>query len=105
MIPRVGDVFMIDLGYGGKVRPAVVISRDDSNPPWALSVLVPLTKQSRGSKYEVALPRVPWLRLQSYANVLGTASVEHHELVDKRGRFDASVVKQIKDAIRWTFDV
>ena len=105
MIPKVGEVFMIDLGYGGKVRPAVVISRDDSNPPWALSVLVPLTKQSRGSKYEVTLPRVPWLRLQSYANVLGMASVEHHELVDKRGRFDASVVKQIKDVIRWTFDL
>ena len=105
MIPKVGEVFMIDLGYGGKVRPAIVVSRDDSNPPWPLSVLVPLTKQSRGSKHEVTPPRVPWLRLQSYANVLGMASVEHHELVDKRGRFDASVVKQIKDAIQWTFDL
>ena len=92
MIPKVGDVFMIDLGLEGKVRPAVVVSREDAHAPWALSVLVPLTKQSRGTKYEVSLPRVPWLQLQSHANVLGIASVHHHELTVKRGRFEASMV-------------
>jgi len=105
MIPKVGEVFMIDLGAQGKVRPAVVISRQDAEVPWALSILVPLTKQSRGTKYEVTMPRVPWLKLQSYANVLGLASVQHHELTDKRGVFEASVVERIKDAIRWTFDL
>ena len=105
MIPKAGDVFMIDLGYQGKLRPAVVVSRDDPQPPWALSLLVPLTKQSRGSRYEIMLPRVPWLTLQSYANVLGLTSVQHHELTDKRGRFEASVVRQIRDAISWTFDL
>jgi len=105
MIPKVGEVFMIDLGYAGKVRPAVVVSRDDAQPPWALSLLVPLTKRSRGSPYEIALPKVAWLTVQSYANVLGLTSVQHHELTDKRGRFDASVVRQIKDAMRWTFDL
>jgi mRNA interferase MazF len=104
MIPKVGDVFMIDLGFKGKVRPAVVVSREDPDAPWALSVLVPLTKQNHGTRYEV-LPRVPWLNLQSHANVLGLASVEYHELKDKRGRFEASVVAKIKDAIRWTCDL
>jgi mRNA interferase MazF len=107
MFPKVGEVYMIDLGYRGKVRPAVVVSRDDSNPPWALSVMVPLTKQSRGSNYEVMLPRVPWLGLQSYANVLGINSVQQHELQPqlRRGRFEPKVVEQIKNAIRWTFNL
>jgi hypothetical protein len=32
-------------------------------------------------------------------------SVENHELKDRRGRFDPSVVNKIKEAIRWAFDL
>jgi mRNA interferase MazF len=105
MIPKVGEVYMIDLGLSGKVRPVVIMSREDADAPRALSVVVPLTKQNRGSRYEVALPRVPWLALQSFANVQGMGHVEHHELTDRRGRFEPTVVARIKDAIRWTFDL
>ena len=49
MIPKVGEVFMLDLGYQGKVRPVVIMSREDANAPRALSVFVPLTKLSHGS--------------------------------------------------------
>jgi hypothetical protein len=38
MNPKVGDVYVIDLGFEGKVRPVVVISREDSDAPRALSV-------------------------------------------------------------------
>ncbi len=105
MIPKVGDVFMLDLDYRGKVRPIVIVSREDPNAPRALSVFVPLTKQSRGSRYEVTMPRVPWLKLQSYANVQAIGAAEHHELTDRRGRFDAAVVKQIREAIRWALEL
>ena len=50
---------MLDLGYQGKVRPVVIMSREDSHAPRALSLFVPLTKESRPSNYEVTLPRVP----------------------------------------------
>ena len=96
---------MLDLGFEGKVRPIVIMSREDSAAPRAISIFVPLTKQSRMSKYEVTLPRVPWLKLQSYANVQGMGSVGHHELTDRRGKFDSSVIAEIKDAIRWAFDL
>ena len=105
MIPKVGDVFMLDLDYEGKVRPVVIVSREDPNAPRALSVFVPLTKQTRGSRYEVTMPRVPWLKLQSYANVQAIGAAEHHELTDRRGRFDAAVVKQIREAIRWALEL
>ena len=104
-MPRVGDVFMLDLGFQGKVRPVVIVSRGDANASRSLSVYVPLTKESRGGEYEVILPRVPWLKLQSYANVLGMGAAEWHELTDRRGRFDAATVAQIKDAIRWMLDL
>ena len=105
MTPRVGDVFILDLGLEGKVRPVVVVSREDADAPRALSVVVPLTSQFRGSRYEVKLPRVAWLKLQSFANVQAIGSVGHHELTDRRGRFDAGVVREIREAIRWTLEL
>jgi mRNA interferase MazF len=105
MIPKVGEVYMLDLGYQGKVRPVVIMSREDDHAPRALALFVPLTKESKPSKYEVKLPRVPWLNLQSYANVQAIGAAGFHELTDLRGRLETSVVRQIKDAIRWAFDL
>ena len=105
MTPKVGEVFILDLGFEGKVRPVVIVSREDADSPRALSVVVPLTSQYRGSRYEVKMPRVPWLKLQSFANVQAIGSVEHHELTDRRGRFEASVVKEIREAIRWALEL
>ena len=105
MTPKVGEVYMLDLGYEGKVRPVVVMSREDANAPRALALFVPLTKESRGGRYEVTMPRVPWLKLQSYANAQAIGSASFHELIDKRGRFEPAVVSKIKDAIRFAFDL
>ena len=96
---------MLDLGYEGKVRPVVILSREDAEAPRALALFVPLTKQSHDSRYEVTMPRVPWLKLQSYANVQAISWAEYHELTDRRGRFEPAVVEQIKDAIRFAFDL
>ena len=105
MISKVGEVYMLDLGYEGKFRPIVIMSREDAQAPRALSLFVPLTKESRGSRYEVTMPRVPWLKLQSYANVQAIGTVGHHELTNRRGRFEVATVARIKDAIRWAFDL
>src|ERR1035438_3427924 len=105
MIPKVGEVYMLDLGYEGKFRPIVIMSREDAQAPRALSLFVPLTKESRGSRYEVTMPRVPWLKLQSYADAQGIGAVGHHELKDQIGRFEPAVVARIKEAIRWAFDL
>src|ERR1051325_5978070 len=99
MTPIPGEVYLVDLGSEGKVRPVVVVSRADTNAPRALCTVVPLTTQNRGSRYEVAMPKVPWLKHQSFADVQALASYEHHELLEKRGRFDARTMTSIKDAL------
>jgi mRNA interferase MazF len=105
MTPKVGEVYVVDLGYKGKVRPVVVMSREDSDAPRALALCVPLTTENRGSRYEVPMPRVPWLKKQGVANVQGIGAAGFHELMDRRGRFDEAAVSKIKDAIRWTFEL
>jgi len=105
MTPKVGEVYIVNLGLKGKVRPVVVVSREDAAAPRALSVVVPLTSQNRGSRYEIKMPRVPWLNLQSFANVQAIGSVEHHELTNRRGAFEAAVVRQIRESIRWALEL
>lgn len=105
MTPKPGEVYLVDLGIAGKVRPVVIVSREDANSPRALAVVVPLTSETRGSRYEIKMPRVPWLRLQSFANVQGISAVEHNELLTKRGKFDAAVLRQIRDAIQWALEI
>jgi mRNA interferase MazF len=105
MTPKPGEVYLVDLGMAGKVRPVVIVTREDATAPRAISVTVPLTTQNRGSRYEVVLPRVPWLRHQSIANVQAIAAYEHHEFLERRGRFDQTTLDKIKDAIRWALDI
>jgi mRNA interferase MazF len=105
MIPRPGEVYLVDMGIAGKVRPVVILTREDPDAPRALSVVVPLTTENRGTRYEVQMPRVPWLRHQSYANVQALAAYQRHELLECRGRFDQAVLAKIKDAIRWALDL
>jgi mRNA interferase MazF len=86
MTPKPGEVYLVDMGMAGKVWPVVIVTREDANAPRALSVTVPLTSQNRGTQYEVQMPRVPWLKHQSFANVQAIAAYEHHELLERRGR-------------------
>jgi mRNA interferase MazF len=50
MTPKVGEVYLLDLDYQGKVRPVVIMSREDPDAPRALALYVPLTKESRPSR-------------------------------------------------------
>ncbi|HZR20384.1 MAG TPA: type II toxin-antitoxin system PemK/MazF family toxin [Verrucomicrobiae bacterium] len=105
MTPKPGEVYLVDLGMAGKVRPVVIVTCEDTDAPRAISVTVPLTTQNRGTQYEVQMPRVPWLKQQSFANVQAMAAYEHHEFLERRGRFDQAALEKIKQAIRWALDL
>ena len=105
MSPEPGAVYRVDLGITGKVRFFVVVSRRDDDPPRALALCVPITTQNRGSEYEVELPRVRFLREQSYVNVQGMQAIQFHELQGPVGRFTAPTMVAIRDALRYAMDL
>ena len=45
MRTKPGEVYIVDLGIGGKVRPMMIVSRDDAEPPRALAICVPADKR------------------------------------------------------------
>ena len=105
MNPRPGEVWLADLGLAAKTRPVVIVSRYDTDPPRALVIYVPPTTQSRNSKYEVELPKQPFLRLEGVANVQGIASLPLKRLERKLGDLPRDVLDKIKRTVAFALDI
>ena len=106
MNPKPGEIYLVDLGMVAKVRPAVVVSRADPDSPRALSILVPLTTENRGSAYEVSLGKLRFLNKDSWVSqrmrefnqqyVRELLKAERMALV---GRFASSIVHDLKNPL------
>ena len=105
--PKPGEVYWVDLGLKGKLRPLLVVSREDAEAERTLCVCVPLTTQIRGGDYEVKLPHVRWLpgTEAGVANVQGLTSVENHRLAHRAGRFEPTAVKSVRAKIAWLLEL
>jgi mRNA interferase MazF len=105
MNQKPGEIWLADLGVAGKTRPVVVLSRDDSQAPRALIIYVPLTTQNRGSRYEVDVGRLPFLREQSAANVQGIGSLPPHRFEHRLGILPPDTIARIKHALAFAVEL
>ena len=105
MSPQPGEVWLADLGLAAKTRPVVIVSRFDPDAPRALVIYVPLTTQNRMSRYEVPLPKLPFLDRASVANVQGVASIPAVHLERRLGRLSAAVMTELKQALSFALDL
>jgi mRNA interferase MazF len=105
MNPQPGEIWLADLGLAAKTRPIVIVSRQDTDPPWSLVLYVPLTTQRRDSPYEVPLPRLPFLDRESVANVQGLGSLPTVRLERKIGKLPNNVMERLKDALAFALDL
>jgi mRNA-degrading endonuclease toxin of MazEF toxin-antitoxin module len=105
--PKPGEVYWVDLGLKGKLRPLMVVSREDADAERALRVCVPLTTQIRGGDYEVPLPRVRWLpgADTGVANVQGLTAVENHRLLRRAGQFEPQSILSVRKKIAWLLEL
>jgi mRNA-degrading endonuclease toxin of MazEF toxin-antitoxin module len=101
-VPQRGEAWFIDLGMVGKPRYALVLAAQ-TDARLALASVVLITKQFEDTPYEVTLPRVPWLREQSYINVQSIQPVKFTEFLRKaHGKLDARVISEVEAALkRW----
>ncbi len=86
----------------GKPRHVLVLAAQ-TDARLALASVVLITKQFADTPYEVTLPRVPWLREQSYINVQSIQPVKFTEFVRLvPGKLDAHVLDEVESALkRW----
>jgi mRNA interferase MazF len=98
--PRRGEVWRVDLGLAGKVRPAVVVSAYPEDKDYALIAIVPRTTSVRGSAYEVPLT-VSFLQPGTF-NVQGLAPLPLVRFINRMGSLSGDQIGQIDEAIdRW----
>ena len=102
MIPKIGETWFVDFGMEAKPRWVFVVGcqRDGR---LALASVVKITTEFADTPYEIALPRVPWLREQSYINAQSILPVKFSELVRKSpGQFDNKILENVRSALkRW----
>ena len=101
MTTRPGEVWLADLGIAGKVRPVVIVSREDANPPRQLVLYVPLTTQDRSSAYEVAMGKLRFLDQSCVANVQGLGSLPVARLERRLGTLPSELMETIRVALRY----
>ena len=100
MIPKPGETWFVDFGMAAKPRWAFVVSAAQDGR-LALASVVKVTTEYGGTPYEVTLPRVPWLREQSYINAQSVQPVRFSELTRKAtGQFDPHVLQDVRAVLR-----
>lgn len=61
--------------------------------------------QNRGSRYEVAIPRMSFLRQESVANIQGMGSTPLVRLERRLGRLPDAALAEIRSAIAFALDL
>lgn len=70
--PTRGEVWLVDMGYAAKVRPALVLSVQIEGNERDLSTVVPHTTSVRATRFELATT-VSWLKAGAFdAQGIGT---------------------------------
>ena len=101
MTTQPGEVWLADLGIAGKVRPVVIVSREDDNPPRQLVLYVPLTTQNRSTAYEVPLGIIRFLDQVCVANVQGLGSLPVARLERRLGLLPSELMEKVRAALRY----
>ncbi len=99
MIPRHGEVWLVDMGLVAKTRPAVVLIADNLNAPRSLIIHIPITKQNRGSELEVPLGHLRFLDPESVANVQGIGSLPSVRFEKRLGLLPEADLQAVKTAL------
>lgn len=105
MKAKPGEICLADLGLAAKVRPVLVVSRYDPDPPRALTIYLPLTTQGRGSRYEVSVGPLPFLDHTSVVNVQGIGALIEPRLERKLGQLPADTFAKVKEALRFALEL
>jgi mRNA interferase MazF len=98
-IPKRGEVWLVDLGMLGKVRPCVVLSvPTEGENDRVLATLVAHTTSARGSQFEVSI-YARYLKAGVF-DAQNIVTIPQVKLVRKLGQLDAEQMELVEDAVR-----
>lgn len=93
-----GQVWLVDLGYAAKTRPAVIISVEPLGIERALMTLVPHTTSPRSTRFEVAT-RERFLKPGAF-DAQNLITVSNAKLIRKLGQLSDPGFDEVLDAVK-----
>jgi mRNA interferase MazF len=97
-IARRGEIWQVDLGIVGKVRPALILSVAFLDNERALFSIIPHTTSLRGTRFEVGVP-VPGLVAGEF-DVQGIRPIPAAALIRKLAALQPQQIFQVESAVR-----
>jgi len=95
--PHRGEVWLVDMGMEGKIRPGVVLSVLAGDSDRALFSIVPHTTALRGSRFECA-GNVPFLKRGAFdAQAIGP--VTRPRFIRRLGTLNSSELQEVETAV------
>ena len=101
--PDRGEVWLVDLGYTGKVRPCVVLSIPALDQDRALVTLIPHTTSPRGSRFEVEILK-QFLK-EGVFDAQNLVTIPHGKMVRKLGALSSAELTKIEETVRLWLDL
>ena len=98
-LPRIqrGELWRVDLGYLGKVRPVLVVSVPFLDNERTLCIVVPHTNSLRGTRFEISVPHS--VLPAGAFDVQQTAAVQAIKFIQRLGTLNAEQMRVIERAL------
>ena len=96
--PERGEVWLVDMGYAAKVRPALVLSVPIEGDERVLTTVVPHTTSIRGTRFETP-SNVRWLKHGSF-DAQGLGTYPSVKLVRKLGDLPTDQFAEVEACVR-----
>jgi mRNA interferase MazF len=96
--PTRGEVWLVDMGYAAKVRPALVLSVAMEGDERALTTVVPHTTSVRNTRFETASD-VRWLKRGAF-DAQGIGTYPTVKLIKPLGKLPAAQLANIETLVR-----
>ena len=97
--PLRGEVWIVDLGYAAKTRPAVVLSREYGDNDRALITVVPHTTSIRNSEFEVPI-ETRFLAKPGVFMTQGVTSVPVVKAIQYLGKLEADQIAEVEEKVK-----
>ncbi len=96
--PKRGEVWLVDMGYAAKVRPALVLSIPIEGAERVITTVVPHTTSVRGTRFETN-SNVRWLK-NGVFDAQGIGTYPTVKLIRKLGDLPAEQLALVEQCVR-----